>query len=245
MIVSVMALLFVVGLLTSVALAQATGGNEPVPAANEPAPAPAAEKAPVAEKAPAAEKAKGPDKIKIGDVAPAFDLMDQDGKNVSLVNFAAKKVLVYFYPKANSPTCTKQACAIRDSMEELTKLGINVIGISPDATDVLKKFAEKNKLTFPLLSDPDHKVADSYGVWTEKIVKGKATAGINRSSFLIGEDGKIAKTWYRVSSEKTAKLAIAFLSKANEPKEPKANKAPKEAKEPKAGKEPGTEKKDK
>jgi len=247
MVISVMTFLFVVGFL---AIAQEEKTTAPAPAAAAPAPEKAKEP-------PAAEKAKEPpaaakeaDKLKIGDAAPAINLKDQDGKDVSLTNFAGKKVLVYFYPKADSPVCTKQACALRDANDELTKLGVNVIGISPDAQDAQKKFAEKNKLTFPLLSDTDHKVADSYGVWSEKVVKGKTTSGINRASFLIGEDGKIAKTWYRVPADKTAKLAIDFLSKTKETKQTKepakTHKAHKETKEPaKTDKEPDTSKQDK
>jgi thioredoxin-dependent peroxiredoxin len=199
MIVSILTFLFVVGFQISQSLAAEKESNPP-----------ATEKSNTMT---AVEKGKDMAKIKIGDVAPAFDLMDQNGSKVNLKSFVGKKVLVYFYPKAGTPGCTKQACSLRDTMTELNKVGINVVGISPDAPDSQKKFADKNKLPFPLLYDSDLKVAESYGALGEKMVKGKASTGIIRSSFLIGEDGTISNVWYKVKPEKTASLAIDFLTK--------------------------------
>jgi len=112
--------------------------------------------------------------LKKGNTAPNFDLMDQNGKKVKLTDFKGKKVLVYFYPKAGTSGCTKQACSVRDSHSDLQELGVLALGISPDGVDAQKKFDQKHALTFPLLSDPDHKVAELYGVWGEKKMYGKA-----------------------------------------------------------------------
>jgi len=146
-------------------------------------------------------------KLKIGDTAPAFELLEQNSKMVKLSDFAGKKVLVYFYPKADTPGCTKQACSVRDSAEPLKNAGVVALGISPDKPDDQKKFDEKYKLGFRLLSDPDHKTADAYGVW------GKSIFGITRSSFLIDEQGKIIGVWYDVSPSDTVPKAMDALGK--------------------------------
>ena len=145
--------------------------------------------------------------------APAFSLADQNGKSVSLSDFTGRKLLVYFYPKADTPGCTRQACSIRDAMPDLKSIGIAAVGISPDKPAALKKFDDKYGLSFPLLSDPDHTVSGGYGVWGEKIRCGKPSLGITRSSFLIDEDGAIIQAWYSVKPEDTVPNALDALAK--------------------------------
>jgi len=152
-------------------------------------------------------------KLKIGDTAPGFELPEQDMKMVKLSDFAGKKVLVYFYPKADTPGCTKQACSVRDSAEPLKIAGIVALGISPDKPDAQKKFDEKYNLGFRLLSDPDHKTADAYDVWGERAILGIKSIGIIRSSFLIDEQGKIIGAWYGVSPADTVPKALEALGK--------------------------------
>jgi thioredoxin-dependent peroxiredoxin len=146
-----------------------------------------------------------------GDTAPAFNLVDQDGKQVRLTDFKGKTVLVYFYPKANTSGCTKQACSVRDARLDLQDLGVAAVGISPDGVDAQKKFDRKHSLEFPLLSDPDHKVAELYGAWGEKKMYGKSFMGIVRSSFLIDEAGKIMGAWYKIKPENTVPEAKKVL----------------------------------
>ncbi|HUT64580.1 MAG TPA: thioredoxin-dependent thiol peroxidase [Spirochaetota bacterium] len=147
------------------------------------------------------------------DAAPDFDLPDQNGENVKLSDFSGKKVLVYFYPRADTPGCTKQACSVRDNMATLKSLGITVLGISPDTPAKQKKFDEKYGLGFPLLSDPGHKAAEAYGVWGEKSMYGKKLFGIVRSSFLIDGDGTVIDRWYKVKPLDTVEKATAVLQK--------------------------------
>lgn len=141
--------------------------------------------------------------LKIGDRAPEFQLPDQNDVIVSLKDFRGIKLLLYFYPKADTSGCTKQACSVRDAMPDLKSLGIAVVGISPDKPEKQKKFDEKYSLGFPLLSDPDHSVAKAYGAWGEKKMYGKVYEGIIRSAFLIGPDGKIIGVWYKVAPADT------------------------------------------
>ena len=129
--------------------------------------------------------------LSVGSQAPIFTLLNQQEQPVSLNDFRGKKVLVYFYPKALTPGCTTQACGLRDSKSELDELGLVVLGISPDTPKKLAQFIEKKKLNFTLLSDPDHKIAEQFGVWGEKKFMGKTYDGIHRISFLIDENGKI------------------------------------------------------
>ena len=138
--------------------------------------------------------------IEEGKAAPVFTLKDQDGKAVSLADFKGKNVVVYFYPKDDTPGCTKEACGFRDANRELQKLGTAVIGISADGQASHQKFIGKYKLNFPLLSDPDRKVMEKYGAWGEKMMYGKKTVGVIRSTALIGKDGKVIKHWARVAS---------------------------------------------
>jgi peroxiredoxin Q/BCP len=151
-------------------------------------------------------------KLSRGDAAPEFQLLDQHGKRVSLADFGGGQLLVYFYPRADTPGCTRQACSIRDAREELRDLGLAVVGISPDQPAKQQKFDDKYKLAFPLLADPDHRVAAAYGAWGEKTSYGKKSLGIIRSSFLIDAAGKIVAAWYGVKPEDTVPKAQKALA---------------------------------
>ena len=150
-------------------------------------------------------------KLTAGDRAPGFSLKDASGKTVKLSDYKGGTLLVYFYPKADTPGCTKQSCSVRDAKRDLAKLGAAAVGISPDAPEALKKFDGKYGLGFPLLSDPDHAVAEAWGVWGKKSMYGKTYFGIVRSSFLVDEKGKIAAAWYKVSPADTVPNAIEAL----------------------------------
>lgn len=135
-----------------------------------------------------------------GDKAPAFNLPDADGNNVKLSDYKGRKVVVYFYPAASTPGCTKQACDFRDSRAELNEAGIDVVGISPDKPEKLAKFRDAEGLTFPLLSDPERKVLTAYGAFGEKQMYGKTVTGVIRSTFVVDEKGKIAVAQYNVKA---------------------------------------------
>jgi peroxiredoxin Q/BCP len=136
--------------------------------------------------------------IETGKKAPAFTLADAKGGKVSLDDFAGKHVVLYFYPKDDTPGCTKEACGFRDLWKEIQKTGAVVVGVSPDGGASHEKFRAKYKLPFPLLSDPDKKVMERYGAWGEKVLYGKKTTGVIRSTVWIGPDGKVVKHWKRV-----------------------------------------------
>ena len=145
-----------------------------------------------------------------GDKAPAITLDDQDGNAVKLSSFKGRKVLVYFYPKADTPGCTTQSCALRDISGEIGDTVI--LGISPDASAKQKKFDDKDSLGFPLLADTEHAVAEAYGVWGEKKNYGRTYMGIIRSAFLVDEKGKIAHAWYKISPKDTPLKLQAALA---------------------------------
>src|ERR1700710_2363246 len=138
--------------------------------------------------------------LAVGDPAPGFTLPDADGKPVSLSDFRGQRVIVYFYPAAMTPGCTKQACDFRDSLAELNSAGITVLGISPDKPAKLARFRDKEGLTFPLLSDPDHAVLEAYGAYGEKKLYGKTIVGVIRSTFVIDEKGRIERALYNVKA---------------------------------------------
>jgi peroxiredoxin Q/BCP len=152
-----------------------------------------------------------------GQTAPAFSLRDQEGKTVKLSDFRGRKVLIYFYPRADTPGCTRQSCSVRDARQDMKKLSVEVLGISPDTPEEQKKFDVKYSLGFPLLSDTDHAVADAYGAWGEKSNYGKTSMGIIRSSFLIDEEGKVLRTWYKVKPEDTVPKAQEALKELEAP----------------------------
>jgi len=135
-----------------------------------------------------------------GDEAPDFTLSDADGNAVSLSSLRGQRVIVYFYPAAMTPGCTKQACDFTESMPDLEKVGLAVLGISPDAPAKLARFREKESITFPLLSDPDKSVLGAYGAYGEKMNYGKKIMGVIRSTFVVGADGKVERAYYAVKA---------------------------------------------
>jgi peroxiredoxin Q/BCP len=139
--------------------------------------------------------------LSVGDKAPAISLLDQHGDTVKLSSFKGRKVLVYFYPKADTPGCTTQSCLLRDIAGDIGDTVI--LGISPDLPAKQLKFDEKYSLGFPLLSDPEHGVLEAYGVWGEKKNYGKTYMGVIRSAFLVDEKGKLAEVWFKVSPKDT------------------------------------------
>jgi len=139
-------------------------------------------------------------RLDVGDKAPAFSLQDADGKTVKLSDFKGRKVIVYFYPAASTPGCTKQACDFRDSLAQLNDAGLDVVGISPDKPEKLAKFRDNEGLTFPLLSDPDREVLTAWGTFGEKMMYGKTVQGVIRSTFVVDEKGKIEVAQYNVKA---------------------------------------------
>ena len=137
--------------------------------------------------------------IEEGKAAPAFTLAGPGGKKVSLADYAGKHVILYFYPKDDTPGCTKEACGFRDSWKEIQRLGAVVLGVSADDAESHAMFATKYKLPFPLLSDPDRKVMTKYGAYGEKVLYGKKTVGVIRSTAWIGPDGKVRRHWAKVA----------------------------------------------
>jgi peroxiredoxin Q/BCP len=148
-------------------------------------------------------------KLSVGDTAPAFSLTASDGSTVSLSDLRGKHVVVYFYPAAMTPGCTTQACDFRDSLDVLAKEGYAVVGISPDQPAKLAKFVERDQLTFPLLSDPDHEVLEQYGAWGEKTLYGRTMVGVIRSTVVVDPQGKVELARYNVK----AKGHVAALRK--------------------------------
>ncbi|MCA9200068.1 MAG: thioredoxin-dependent thiol peroxidase [Planctomycetales bacterium] len=141
------------------------------------------------------------DWVEAGKKAPAFTLLADDGSQVKLTELQGKPVVLYFYPKDDTPGCTKEACTFRDRQDEIRNLRAVVLGVSPDDIASHKKFRDKYELNFPLLVDKDHKVAEQYGAWREKNMYGKKSMGIQRSTFLIDGSGKVAKVWKKVRVE--------------------------------------------
>ena len=149
--------------------------------------------------------------LKIGDFAPDFTLMNKDGQAVSLSDFRGKKIVLYFYPKDNTPGCTRQACAFAGLYGEFEKRGITVIGVSKDSVSSHQKFAEKYNLPFVLLSDPERVAIEAYGVWQEKKMCGKVSMGVVRTTFIIDEDFKIAKIMDKVKPDTNAQEILSEI----------------------------------
>lgn len=149
--------------------------------------------------------------LAVGTVAPAFTLPDKEGNNVSLSDFAGKKVVLYFYPKDSTPGCTRQAQAFRDAFEKFVTAGAVIIGISKDSVKSHLNFATKQELPFILLSDTEHTVLEAYEVWQEKKLYGKVSMGVVRSVYVIDEEGKIAAAWTKVKPEQSAVDALEFV----------------------------------
>ncbi len=139
------------------------------------------------------------DWLAVGSKAPAFTMVSDSGKKMKLSDFKGQTVVLYFYPRDDTPGCTKEACAFRDSSKQFMDLGAVVLGVSPDDESSHAKFRDKFSLNFPLLADPDHSLAAAYGAWREKNMYGKKSMGVQRSTYIIAADGKIAKVWKKVS----------------------------------------------
>lgn len=150
--------------------------------------------------------------LKTGDKAPDIELLDQNGKSFSLKKLGKKKVLVYFYPKADTPGCTQQSCGLRDVKDSIGRTAI--VGISPDKPEKQKKFDDKYELGFTLLADTENKVAKAYKVWKKKSMYGREYMGIERSAFLIDTDGKVLHAWYKISPKQTPEFLLQALGKA-------------------------------
>ena len=149
--------------------------------------------------------------LKPGDKAPDFSLPDQNGEKVKLSDLKGERVVLYFYPRADTPGCTTQACGVRDRRADYKKAGARVIGISPDEVKAIDKFAGKYDLDFTLLADADHAVAEKYGTWVEKSMYGKKYMGVQRATFIVGPDGKIAKVFPKVSPKQHDDLVLKAL----------------------------------
>ena len=149
--------------------------------------------------------------LTVGDVAPTFALLDQHGERVRLEDYRGRKLLVYFYPEADTPGCTVQSCDLRDHRQDLAGIGLDVVGISPDDPQKQLAFDRKYGLGFPLLADEDHEVATAWGTWVEKHRGGRTYRGILRSSFLVDEEGRIEQAWLPVTPEDTVPNALAAV----------------------------------
>lgn len=148
-------------------------------------------------------------------MAPDFELADQDGKTKKLSEFRGKRVILYFYPKDNTPGCTKEACSLRDSKPQLDDMNTVIIGVSRDGAESHRKFIEKQSLNFILLSDPEHKVMEEYGAWGEKVLYGKKSMGVIRSTFIINPEGMIEKVYKKVSTATHGEDILKYLNSAN------------------------------
>ena len=155
--------------------------------------------------------------IEQGDAAPDFALPDQDGRAVKLSDFRGQPVVVYFYPKADTPGCTTQACGVRDHRADYAGAGAGVLGISPDPVAKVQSFHEKFDLNFPLLADEDHAVAEAYGVWAEKSMYGKTYFGNERTTFVIDPDGRVARVLRKVKPAEHDELVLRALREATPP----------------------------
>jgi peroxiredoxin Q/BCP len=151
------------------------------------------------------------DWIEEGERAPEFSLRADDGRTIKLSALRGRPVVVYFYPKDDTPGCTREACAFRDRESEIARLGATVLGISPDDVDSHRQFRDKFELNFPLLADPEHKVAEQYGAWRERNLYGKTAMGIQRSTFVIDAEGRVARVWRNVKVDGHDEQVLAAL----------------------------------
>ncbi|MFI4985084.1 MAG: thioredoxin-dependent thiol peroxidase [Solirubrobacterales bacterium] len=152
--------------------------------------------------------------IEKGEKAPDFELPDQDGRAVKLADFHGQRVVLFFYPKADTPGCTTQACGVRDNRAAYSDAGVTVLGISPDPVARVKKFHDRYTLGFPLLADEDHAVAESYGVWAQKSMYGKSYFGNERTTFIVDADGRVAEVLRKVKPAEHDALVLAALEDA-------------------------------
>jgi peroxiredoxin Q/BCP len=150
-------------------------------------------------------------KLQPGDAAPPFRLPDQDGHDVSLADFAGRRVVLYFYPADDTPGCTKEACQFNERLPGFAAAGTEVIGVSPDGSASHVAFRDRYELEVTLLSDPDHHVMEAYGAWGEKTLYGRTSIGVIRSTFLIGPDGRIEQSWYNVRADGHAAKVLALV----------------------------------
>lgn len=155
--------------------------------------------------------------IEAGDAAPDFELPDQDGRAVRLKDFRGQRVVVYFYPKADTPGCTTQACGVRDRKADYAQAGAVVLGVSPDPVAKVQKFHEKYSLGFPLLADEDHSVAEAFGVWVEKSMYGRTYWGVQRTTFVVDSEGKVAEVLRNVKPAGHDEQVLAALAQAEPP----------------------------
>ncbi len=155
--------------------------------------------------------------IEPGDAAPDFELPDQDGRAVKLADFKGQRVVLYFYPKADTPGCTTQACGVRDHQAAYVTAGAVVLGLSPDSVAKVKKFHEKHALGFALLADEDHAVAESYGVWVEKSMYGRKYFGNERTTFIVDPDGRVAEVLRKVKPAEHDERVLTALAEASPP----------------------------
>ena len=153
--------------------------------------------------------------LEAGSKAPDFTLKDQNGKTVTLSDYSGETVVLYFYPKANTSGCTTQACGVRDHSSEYANAGATVIGVSPDEVKAIKKFDDANGFGFTLLADKDHKVADLYGTWVEKSMYGNKYMGVQRATFIISGDGKVARVFPKVQPKKHDDVVLKALVEMN------------------------------
>lgn len=153
--------------------------------------------------------------LQAGQKAPDFTATDQDGKTVTLAEYRGRKVIIYFYPKDDTPGCTREACAFRDNLPNFEKTGVEVLGVSVDSEKAHRKFADKYQLPFRLVSDADKAIVEAYGVWGLKKFMGREYMGTNRVTYLVGEDGNIEQVWPKVKPETHAAEILEWLQKAN------------------------------
>ncbi len=149
--------------------------------------------------------------LNVGDAAPDFVLVSDEGQPVKLSDYQGQQVVIFFYPKADTPGCTRQACGFRDNFVMMEAANTAVLGISPDTPETLAKWKKKQNLPYPLLSDPEHAVAEAYGIWGEKKLYGRAYMGIIRSHFVVDADGKLADVQFKVSPKNSVARAVKFV----------------------------------